>query len=449
MKIQAPPGMRDFYPEDMRRQNWLFDLWRRVSRSFGFSEYEGPIFEFLDLYRLKSGDEIVGQLYHVRHGKTDEAQFAIRPEMTPTLARMVAARANALPRPIKWFSIPRMCRSERQQRGRLREFFQWNADILGVDDPVADAEVIALAAESLRAAGLGESEVVVRINHRRMATAVLAGLGIEPGSAGRAFQLIDRLDKLPVEEFDRQWTEAFGAVVAAADLRSLVATSELRWEEALARPLELAASGNARNPEVGWDAAAEEAFRATFARLDEFGVGGFVRFDAGVVRGIAYYTGVVFETYMRTGSLRALQGGGRYDDLTSLLGGPKLPGIGFGMGDAPLLAALEELKRLPATAETLDVFLIDADAALFSDLLRLAGALRAAGLCVDFSYKRQAVGKQFKQASDRKARLAVVLGQEFAAGRVAVKDLASGAQADAEVAGLAGRLMSQLGRAGG
>lgn len=441
MKIQTPPGMRDFYPEDMRRQNWLFDLWRRVSRCFGFSEYEGPIFEFLDLYRLKSGDGIVSELFNFKD--RGEREFAIRPEMTPTLARMVAAKANSLPRPIKWFSIPRMCRAEKPQRGRLREFFQWNADILGVDDPIADAEVIALAAESLRAAGLNESEVVVRINHRSMATALLAGLGIAPDSAGAAFQLIDRRDKLPPEEFDRQWTAALGREVSAADIRALLAADAndaAAANGAFERCLALAADGHAKFPDLGWDAAAADAFRATFARLNDFGVGGYVCFDPGVVRGIAYYTGVVFETYMRTGSLRALQGGGRYDDLTSLLGGPRLPGIGFGMGDAPLLAALEELQRLPAPTERLDVFLIDADAACFTDLLRLAGRLRAAGLCVDFSYRRQAVGKQFKQASDRCARFAVVLGQEYASGRVAVKDLASGEQADAAVATLVERL---------
>ena len=179
MKVQTPPGMRDFYPQEMRAQNWLFDTWRRVSEAFGCEEYEGPIFEFLDLYTLKSGDGIVSELFNF----TDrgERRFAIRPEMTPTLARMVAARANTLSKPIKWFSIPRMCRAEKPQRGRLREFFQWNVDILGVDDVLADAEVIAVAVEFLRQIGLTPEDVVMRVSSRQIATAMLSAIGVPAG----------------------------------------------------------------------------------------------------------------------------------------------------------------------------------------------------------------------------------------------------------------------------
>lgn len=446
--------MRDFYPDDMRRQNWLFDVWRRVSRAFGCSEYEGPIFESLELYKIKSGDGIVGELFSFKD--RGEREFAIRPEMTPTLARMVAARAGALPRPIKWFSIPRMCRAERPQRGRLREFFQWNVDILGAsDETLADAEIIAIAVESLRAVGLTAADAVVRINNRRLAVAVLAGLGIAADQNAKAFQLIDRFEKLPADEFARQWDELYGTSVTAERLRKLLTDRSLdeclalaeRGAATITSDSTASATSGATAPETsGRQGGVAAEMRELFERLREFGVAEFCEFDPGVVRGIAYYTGVVFETYMRTGSLRALQGGGRYDDLCTLLGGPKLSGVGFGQGDAPLMAALEELGKLPTPTESLDVFVIDAVDGVFGELLSVVGKLRSAGLSVDFSYKRQAVGKQFKQASDRGARATVVVGTELAErGEVAVKNMANGEQQSVSLTGLAGRLSELLG----
>jgi len=415
MKIQAPPGMRDFYPEDMRRQNWLFDIWRRVSESFGFEEYEGPIFEFLDLYTLKSGAGIVSELFNFtdRGGRG----FALRPEMTPTLARMVAARANALPRPIKWFSLPRMCRAEKPQRGRLREFFQWNIDILGVDDVLADAEVIAVAVAALVAMGLSAEEVVVRISSRQIAAAALAALRVPSEKAEPAFQLIDRYDKLGPEEFRRQWDELAGGAVSAEQLQEYLTKADV------AACLDLVVSAG----EGG--AAARIQFERLWELLDAFGVRPFCQFDLKVVRGLAYYTGPVFEVSARRASLRAILGGGRYDDLTSLLGGTRVPGVGFGMGDAPVLALLEELGKLPAPAPALDVFIIDAGEEFFPAALRLAGTLRAAGLRTDVSYKRQNVGKQFKQAAGRGSRFALVVGQEYADRcELVLKDLSSGEQ---------------------
>lgn len=422
MKIQCPPGMRDFYPDDMRLQNWVLAHWRSASLAFGFSEYEGPIFEFLDLYTLKSGDAIVSELFNF----TDrgERRFAIRPEMTPTLARMVAARANALPRPIKWFSLPRMCRAERPQRGRLREFFQWNADILGSDDPLADAEVIAVAAEFLRRVGLTPQEVVIRLNHRGLAAAVLAGLGLPADQAAGALELIDRIEKLKPEEFARQWDERYAAALPAARFREFFAGATLETCAAAAQK-----GGESASSERNAVAAPVEQLQAVLAALGRFGLSDWCEFDFRVVRGLAYYTGVVFECHTRDGQLRALLGGGRYDDLTSLLDGPKLPGVGFGMGDAPLFEALRQFNKLPAPPEALDVYAIDADEALFPQVLEIIADLRRAGLSVDFSYKRQALGKQLKAASGRGARWAIIVGAEWRErGEVIVKDLASGAQ---------------------
>ncbi len=408
--------MRDFYPDDMRLQNWLFTHWRQVSLTHGFEEYEAPIFEFLDLYRLKSGDEIVSEVFSFedRGGRN----FAIRPEMTPSLARMVAARANALPRPIKWFSLPRMCRAERPQRGRLREFFQWNADVLGPEDALADAEVIAVVVAFLRAVGLGPDDVAVRVNHRRVAAAALQTLGVPADGVVAAFGLIDKIERMPADKFAAAWNDLPFASACGVD-----AVRGFLGEATLERCLDLAAQS-------GEDGAAQaEQFTQLWRQLEAFGVAGMCTFDLRIVRGLAYYTGSVFEAHPKQGGLRALCGGGRYDDLTGLLDGPRVPGVGFGMGDVPVLEFLRELDRLPSPERTLDAFVIDADADLFARALELVGHLRAAGLRVDFSYKRTGVGKQFKQATQRGARHAIVLGDELKdRNEVVIKDLVSGTQ---------------------
>jgi histidyl-tRNA synthetase len=413
MKIQTPPGMRDFYPEDMRLQNWLFDQWRAASRAFGFAEYEGPIFEFLDLYTLKSGEEIVSQLFNFedRGGR----RFAIRPEMTPTLARMIAARANALPRPIKWFSIPRMCRAEKPQRGRLREFFQWNIDVLGTEDPLADAEVIAVAVDFLKRVGLTDADVVVRLSSRPLAASLLRGVGVEEGGIGRAFELLDRRDRIPPDKFAVMWAEAFSAGPALEAVAGLLEPRSFDESCALA---ERAGGGEVAAP-----------LRGLREALDHLGAWSYCALDLTTVRGLAYYTGVVFEVHARNAQLRALLGGGRYDNLVGLLGGPAIPGVGFGMGDAPMIEMLREVGKLPDVGESLDLFVIDADESFFADALRLVGRLRESGLAVDFSYKRAALGKQLRAATGRNARFAVIVGQEFRdRGEVAVKNLANGEQ---------------------
>lgn len=426
MKIQAPPGMRDFYPEDMRLQNWIFDHWRSVARDFGFSEYEGPIFEFLDLYTLKSGEGIVSELFTIKdRGGRD---FAIRPEMTPTLARMVAAKANALPQPIKWFSLPRMCRAEKPQRGRLREFFQWNVDILGVEDALADAEIIALAVEFFRRAGAAQGDFSIRVSSRPLVAAALGHLGVSAEQTPRAFQLIDRFAKLAPPEFAKQWDEAFAGAPTSETIRALL-TGAPPGSGAAKQGVEdwLLEVASSRAGDGGSDAVAR--WREFRAALETLGAAPFCEFDLSVVRGLAYYTGIVFEAHSKVGGLRALLGGGRYDDLTGLLDGPRVPGVGFGMGDAPVFEFLKELGKTPSTSQSLDVFVVDADAALFTEALRLATELRRAGLSVDYSYKRTAVGKQFKTASARNARYVAILGEEFTRERqIVIKDMRAGTQ---------------------
>ena len=417
MKIQSPPGMRDFYPEDMRVQNWLFDAWRRASRAFGFSEYEGPIFEYLDLYTLKSGQEIVDQLF--RFQDRGERNFAIRPEMTPTLARMVAARANTLPRPIKWFSIPRMCRAERPQRGRLREFYQWNVDILGVEDPLADAEVIAVAVAFLRDVGLGPEDVVIDLNSRELAGSFLEQLGIAPDKLNRAFELIDRFDRLARDDFCQLWDAEFAPHIRAETILS----------QYLERDITLHEYSDPDTARTESEQVARTRFWELSANLNKLGVRDHVRVNQKLVRGLAYYTGIVFELHARKGGLRALMGGGRYDDLTSLLDAPRVPAVGFGMGDAPVIQLLRDIGRLPDTPDQLDVYVIDADSELFATALQLVGDLRGHNLATDFSYKRVAVAKQFKQAAARGAGYAVVVGTEYTKRQeLTVKNLATGNQ---------------------
>jgi len=430
MKIQPPPGMRDFYPPEMRRQNHLFNTWRRVSRTAGFEEYEGPIFEFLDLYTLKSGAGIVSELFNF----TDrgDRHFAIRPEMTPTLARMVAARANALPRPIKWFSLLRMCRAEKPQRGRLREFFQWNVDILGVDDVLADAEVIAVAIAGARELGLTPAHVVMRISSRPIATAALASIGIAPDQAPRAFELVDRYDKLGPDEFQRQW-HALAPQVNCDQLLAQLEQADVEQCLTLAQ-----ASGPS-------GAAAADQFRQLWQWLQAFGVQEYCQFDLKVVRGLAYYTGPVFELAARQGGVRALLGGGRYDNLTALLDGPSVPGVGFGMGDAPVLELLNDLGSRQPAEDTLDAFIIDAGPEYFPQAVQIAAQLREIGVACDFSYKRQAIGKQFRQAEKRGAKLAIIVGAEFTESRaLTVKDLHTGQQQPVRLAEISARIPELL-----
>ncbi len=420
MSFQAPKGTRDFYPEDMAVRNWIMDAWRRVSLRNGFGEYDGPIFELLDLYRAKSGEGIVSELFHFedRGGR----ELAIRPEMTPTLARMVGARANSLPRPIKWFSMPRLCRAERPQRGRLREFFQWNIDILGMDDVVADAECVFVAVDFFREAGLTPADMVMKINSRSLLSALLAARGFETARHAEIFAVLDKRDKLPAEVF----AESIQKVVASGDEQATLASIAAAAGKTGLADLAAMATGN--------EAAEKEIarLRELFAWLADMGIGDYCVFDMGVVRGLAYYTGIVFEGFGKGQMQRAICGGGRYDQLLEVLGGPPMTGVGFGTSDVVIEVLLRELGKLPAIlaeGAPADVFLIDAAPEFFPVVLSLAAKLRSTGLRAEFSYKRQAVGKQFKTAAASRTTRVVIVGEEYASRQVlSVKNLSNGQQ---------------------
>jgi histidyl-tRNA synthetase len=415
MQPKALPGFRDFYPADLALRAYIFRTWRTVAARYGFEEYDGPPLEPLELYTAKSGEEIVGQLYTF----TDKGgrEVALRPEMTPTLARMVAARANGLRKPIRWYSIPQLFRYERQQRGRLREHFQLNCDLIGEPGPLGDAEIIALAVDVLRAFGLGPEDIRLRISDRRLLTAALEALQLDANQTPIVYQVLDKLARVPR---DVSVQRLRGAGIGQHTVDRLFALTRARsWEE-----LREAAPGLEGALRAG------EPLTRTLEALGAMGLGGFVDLDLTIVRGLAYYTGTVFELFDVKGELRAICGGGRYDHLLQALGGVDLPALGFGMGDVVLGELLRERGLAPEDAARIDVFLAGITAEDLPHVLALAHEFREAGLRTEYALSVQAVGKQLKLADARAARAAVVIGpDDRARGEVMVKDLAGKAQA--------------------
>ena len=409
MKFQAVKGTRDFYPDAMRVRNWITDAWRRVSLRNGFEEYDSPIFEYLDLFEAKSGPEISEQLFAFtdRGGR----RLAILPEITPSLARMVNAKVNALPRPIKWFSIPRICRAENPQKGRLREFFQWNIDIIGEESPGADAECVLVAVEALRELGLTSNEVKVRYSSRALIAAVLKALAVGEEQVPKILSVLDKRSKVPAEAFNQMLRQA---VPDESARRGILRFLDSKGTD-VGKP----------SPQAEAALGELEQFQAA---MKNFGIADWCQYDTGVVRGLAYYTGIVYEIFDAGQAMRAVAGGGRYDNLLEALGGPKIAATGFGMGDVVLGILLEEKGKIPKEfpGQRLDFFVIDADEGQVQAVLAVVAALRKGGLAADFSYKRQPLGKQLKEANRRSAlRAAIVRGRT-----VTVKDLASGQQVD-------------------
>jgi len=394
--MNSLPGFRDFYPENLAVRRYIFGKWRETARRYGFREYDGPPLESLELYTLKSGDEIVAQLFNFVD-KGDRA-VALRPEMTPTLARMVGAHHRDYKKPIKWFAIPQLFRYEKQQRGRLREHFQFNADVIGETDLAADAELIALAIDTLRSFGLTDKDFVVRVSDRRAWQRYLTDQGVTGDRQGAAFQAIDKLEREPIEK-TREKLAALGLSPEKVDAVLAFANEE--------------SPKNA--PELG------QALKT----LGDLAV--YCKVDFKIVRGLAYYTGIVWEIHDRKGELRAIAGGGRYDNLLKLVGGVDLPALGFGMGDVVLMELLKDRGLLPKLDWELDCYVVIADDALRGEALKLVHDLRDAGVAVDYSLTPAKVGKQFQAASALGAKRAIVVGpEEWAAGEVKVKDLATG-----------------------
>jgi len=413
MQGQALPGFRDFFPAEAALRNQIFGVWRSVAARYGFEEYDGPPLEPLELYTEKSGEEIVGQLYEFED--KGGRRVALRPEMTPSLARMVTARASALKKPIRWFSIPQLFRYERQQRGRLREHFQLNMDLIGESGPLADAEIAAAAVDIMRAFGLGPDAVRLRLSDRRVVSALLRHAGVAESQLPLAYAAIDKIERDPRDVLAQRLTGA-GMTATVAD--AVLAIGGIRGRGALEAAVAL-----------GEDDVAEDLLAAVDA-LGQMGLGEFVDLDLSIVRGLAYYTGVVFELFDAGRSLRAICGGGRYDGLLGALGGVDLPAVGFGMGDVVLGELIRDTAGVTVGTPVLDAFVVAVGSDDVAHVLALAHRLRDAGRRVEFSLKTQGLGKQLKLASARGASYAVILGpDERAQGLAVVRKLADGSEA--------------------
>ncbi len=409
--LQGVRGTRDFYPEEMRLRSWLFSHFRAAARLHGFEEYDAPVLEHEALYTRKAGEDIVGQLY----GFEDKGgrRVALRPEMTPSLARMVLARAGALPLPIKWFSIPQCWRYERMQRGRGREHYQWNVDIWGSAGVEADVELLAVLCTFFGRVGLTPAEVGIRVSSRKVLQEVLDSVGVAGEQFPAVCIVVDKLGKLPPDEAAAQLA-ALGLDDAAVAIVQRVLG--LRDLDALAAAL-------------GDDSAAVAELRSLWALAEGYGLTEWLEFDGSIVRGLAYYTGPVFEAHDRSGELRAVCGGGRYDRLLSSFGGKDLPATGFGFGDMVILELLRDRGRLPQLAGSVQDVVFALNAELRPAAMDVAGRLRAQGHSVDLVLEEKRLKWALKHADRCGAeRLLLLAPKEWERGLVKVRDLATGAE---------------------
>lgn len=409
-KLDKLPGFRDFYPEVCAVRNYVFAAWRRVASRYGFVEYEGPVLEPTDLYRRKSGEEITEQLFHfVDRG---EREVALRPELTPTLARMAAARQRDYRKPLKWCSVGPFFRYEKQQKGRLREFYQFNCDILGEASEQADAELIALAIDVMREFGFGPADFAIRVSDRGAWSRWLAGKGLGEEEAGRFLQIVDKLERESAEKTDEK-LKALGS--SLEEVRAFMGSGE----------------------------DVSELMPRIRANLASRGLAGYLQWDLGIVRGLAYYTGVVFEVFDIGRGMRAVAGGGRYDKLVQLIGGTDMAAAGFAMGDVVIANLIEEAahakERMDAWAaqqRAVEVFVVVAREDRRGEALAGVQRLRQAGRRVDYSMEARAVGKQFQAAEQAGARLAVVYGDEFP--RLKIKSMANRTETESSAESLVG-----------
>ena len=407
------PGFRDFPPEEFALRTHICEAWRRVAHRYGFLEYDGPPLEPIELYVQKSGDEIVSQLYSF----TDKGdrEVSLRPEMTPSLARILGARSRGMSKPIRWFSLPQLFRYERQQRGRLKEHFQWNVDVIGEAGLAADAEILAVAIDGLRELGLTSEDFVARVSDRGLVEILLEVLGVPEGAVAATLAIADKLGRTP----------------EAAVREKLV--TDVGFSDDLAKQVLavfLAPSLEDIDAQLLSDSRVSEritSFREFVARLGAMGLGEYVEVDLKIVRGLAYYTGVVFELFDRKGELRAICGGGRYDRLLELVGGEPLPATGFGMGDVVLGELLADRGLVPTFQRELDYFVSVVSAQERPEALRIAQALRESGKSVAYSLRDQSLLKQMKVAAREGASVVLIIGPgELERGCFIARDMTSG-----------------------
>ena len=389
MSAGALPGFRDFYPKELAEREYVFRVWHDVASRFGFEQYDGPPLESLELYTKKSGDEIVTQLYNF----TDKGgrEVALRPEMTPTFARMVAAKVNALRKPVRWYSIPQLFRYERQQKGRLREHFQLNVDIVGESHVAADAELLAVALDIMRTCGLTSDDVVARVSDRRLLTALLSAWGVPDESMAAAYAAIDKIERDPRDRLVERLREAGVPDHVSALVLDSVSASDLRSL--------MSSFGHIPAVRAGL-----ERMEQYEALMEAHGLREWMRFDLSIVRGLAYYTGIVFELFDRKGEFRAICGGGRYDNLLRDLGGVDQPALGFGMGDVVLGELLRARGLMPPDHRGTDFYIAAEEPVTDAEVVGLATSLRQLGASVEYSFRRGSLGKQRKAAWSAEAK---------------------------------------------
>jgi len=394
-------------------RNWLFDNFQSAARSHGFEEYDAPLLEHEELYTRKQGEEITQQLY----GFEDKGgrRVSLRPEMTPSLARMVMARAGALPTPIKWFSIPQCWRYERTQRGRGREHYQWNVDVWGAEGIEADAELISVLATFFRSVGLGPEDLVIRVSSRKVLEEVLGSVGVSGEAFPAVCVIVDKMGKIPEEAMSAQLAEQGLDADAISTIRSTLGLQDL----------------DALSLALGDDSSAVSELTSLFSLIDSYGISDWVAFDASVVRGLAYYTGPVFEAHDRAGELRAIVGGGRYDRLLSTLGGRDMPATGFGFGDMVIMELLASKGLVPELSSGNQDLIVSSDESLRPAAMSVAQRLRASGRTVDLVLEDKRMKWVFRHAERSGAqRLVMVMPEEWGAGNVRIKDLESGEETD-------------------
>lgn len=416
-KIPSVKGARDFYPEQMALRNWLYANMKLVSQKFGYQEYDGPFLETLDLYAAKSGEELVKEQAFVFKDRGDE-QITLRPELTPSLARMVAQKANELPRPIRWWSFGPMWRYERPQKGRSREFFQWNIDLLGSDSIEGDAEIAAIGAEFFKAVGLSSSEVKIQINNRKLMEEQIAALGIVDVKV--AFRLIDRVEKLAPPAWEEYGVKQGLTSDQVSKLRTLLNDKEL-WRKS------------------------DELIRF-FNALEALGVREYFEYEPTIVRGLDYYTRIVMEARDSDNEFRAIFGGGRYDNLVADVGGDRISGVGFAMGDMVIGLVAQKYNKVPMFVKSPALVLVtifNGDGV--TDSLRVAAELREAGINVELYPEANKLDKQLKYADAQGIRVAVIIGPDEAKdGKVTLKNLEKRSQITVSRAEMAAKVREIL-----
>ena len=406
-------GTRDFYPEDMRARNWLFEKFHSAALAHGFEEYDSPVLETEELYTRKAGEEITKQLYNFED--KGGRKVALRPEMTPSLARMVMARSGALPLPIKWYSIPQCWRYERTQRGRGREHYQWNVDIWGAEGIEADAELLSTLTHFFRSVGLTEDDLVIKVSSRKVLEEVLGSLGIEGEEFAKTCIIVDKMVKLPEDAIQAQLAELGIASESISTIQSVLGISEFRDLESA----------------LGSDSESVRELSSLFSLVESYGIGDWVESDASVVRGLAYYTGPVFEAHDRAGELRAICGGGRYDRLIGTLGGKDLPATGFGFGDMVVMELLSSKGLVPDIPSSVSDVVFSMGPELRGASMRVASSLRSKGHSVDLVLEDKRMKWVFKHAERVGAgRLVMVMPEEWSKGKVRIKELDSGEESD-------------------